>query len=329
MISIKLLARYSLIINAVLFSLAVLPATAAPETAEKASVLEKVKNTRVGLIPPAGFKPSPLFNGFILEEKHASIMVTELPAPAEKMIEGFTAENLAKKNMELLGKESVKVAGSDMEGQLLHVKQKVAGVSFEKWITIFGDDNSAVLVVAAFPEGIEEDVSAALKKSVSNIEWDAKLKLDQTAGLNFEIEPAGPLKLARRIQNMLLFTEEGKFPAKSASDPIFIVGQSFANPHIPDREKFCVDRIKQMTGLSDFSDLHVVSLGSDSKDDADGFEVVAQAVDSKSGDKMFIYQVIHFAPDSYYIQQGMVTDNRRKELEPVFRKMSGSFKPKS
>ena len=329
MIWIKLLASLSSALLILSFWAVFLPALAAPSDTAVSESLEKVKNTRVSLKPPAGFKPSPLFNGFIKEDKHASIMVTELPAPASMMINDFTAEKLATKNMELLDKAPVKVAGSATEGQMLHVKQSVAGQAFEKWITIFGDDKNTVLVVAATPEDSEKEFSAALKESVSKVEWDSKIELDQTAGLNFQIEASGPLKLARRIQNMLLYTEGGNFPAKNPSDPIFIVGQSFANPHIPDREKFCVNRIKQMPGLVEFSDLHVVSLGSDGKDEADGFEVVAQAVDSKSGDKMFIYQVIHFAPDSYYIQQGMVSDNRREELEPVFRKMSGSFKPKS
>lgn len=288
--------------------------------------LVPVKGTRVKMVVPEGFKQSDTFNGYMLEDKHASVMVTEMPAPASKLMQGFTAENLAARRMELISKKDIEVSGKP--GLLLNLKQKLGPVVFEKWIAVFGDEENSILVVSAFPESFSKELSEGLKTCTENVQWDRDKKLDKTAGLNFKIEAVQPLKLAHRIQNMLLFTEEGKFPAASTKDAIFLVGQSFGRPMIPDKKAFCLNRIKQTKSLENVKELEVVDLSSGEKQ-ADGFEITAQATDKKSGDKMFIYQVIIFSGGSYFIQQGLVSDTKRAEMEPVFRKMSGNFKVSS
>ncbi len=307
------------------------PKTEVSESAGETSPLQSrelvpVKGTRVRMIQPKGFKVSDTFNGFMEESKHASVMVTEMPAPAPKLLQGFTKENLAARRMELISRKEIEVSGKP--GVLINLKQKLGPVEFEKWISVFGDDENAVLVVSAFPASPSEnsgELSDELKTCVESVKWDQDKKLDKTAGLNFKIEAVKPLRLAHRIQNMLLFTEEGKFPATSSKDAIFLVGQSFRKSLISDKKAFCLNRIKQTASLDKVKELDVVDL---SRGDSgqEGFEITAEAVDKKSGDKMFLYQVIIFSGDSYFIQQGLVADSKRSELEPVFREMSSKFK---
>ena len=119
------------------------------DQAKNAPALTRVKGTKVLMETPDGFTQAPSFNGYVLKEKSASIMVTEMPAPVDKLFEGFTKENLAKKRMELVSREDVEVAGR--KGILLHVKQPLASLMFEKWITVFGDKEHAILVMAFGP----------------------------------------------------------------------------------------------------------------------------------------------------------------------------------
>lgn len=74
----------------------------------------RVAGTRVSLVPPAGFVPARRFPGYALEAEGASIMVTELPAPLDKVLPGFSdPEQLKARALTLLSKESVARAAKD------------------------------------------------------------------------------------------------------------------------------------------------------------------------------------------------------------------------
>lgn len=283
---------------------------------EKSEPGARVKGTRVSLVKPEGFEQAPTFNGYILKDMSASVMVTEMPAPIDKILEGFTQENLALKGMTMLSKKDVEVSGH--RGVLVEAKQAI----FKKWLTVFGSPEETVLVVAAFPEEYSDELSDRLKDCVSSVTWDRSSKVDVMENLNFAVQAKAPFKLARRLQNTLVFTEDGKFPATKPEDPIYIVGESFFQPEISGRKEFCVQRLGQTQGVKDASADSVEPV---KYAGLDGYVIAARGKDSRTDDKMYVYQVILFGEKSYFIHVGMVADTQKDKFEPAFKAMSETF----
>lgn len=283
---------------------------------EKSEPAARVKGTRVSLVKPEGFEQAPTFNGYILKDMSASVMVTEMPAPIDKILEGFTQENLALKGMTMLSKKDVEVSGH--RGVLVEAKQAI----FKKWLTVFGSPEETVLVVAAFPEEYSDELSDRLKDCVSSVTWDRSSKVDVMENLNFAVQAKAPFKLARRLQNTLVFTEDGKFPATKPEDPIYIVGESFFQPEISGRKEFCVQRLGQTQGVKDASADSVEPV---KYAGLDGYVIAARGKDSRTDDKMYVYQVILFGEKSYFIHVGMVADTQKDKFEPAFKAMSETF----
>lgn len=313
----KTLVKTGLALSIFLASGLVNPAMA--ESADTAAV--RVKGTRVSIVKPDGFSQAPSFNGFILKEKIASIMITELPAPYDKLILGFTKENFAKKKIDLVKKEEIEVAGR--KGLLVNIKQKLGSTVMEKWITIFGDENNSVTVMSTFPEQFSGELSDKMKASVMSATWDPSIAVDTQENLNFTVKASSPFKLARRIQNMLLFSRGGQFPAKKKSDALFLVGESFYIPPSDDKAKFCVKRLKQIRSLTEIGEAEPKPV---ELDGLKGYAISTSGTDKQTSEKMFVYQVIVFGDKSYFIQQGISRDTEKEETEPLFKKMSESFK---
>ena len=306
-----------------LFAICLSGSFALAEDSKEESNLSRVKGTRVSISAPKGFEPAPSFNGYVLKDKSASIIVTEMPAPVDKLMLGFTQENLAKKKMQLLSKEEIEIAGQ--KGTLIKVSQSLASLTFEKWITVFGDSNNAVVVMAVYPERYSEELAEKMKKSVSIVEWNRDLKISKTENLNFEVTPKEPFQLAHRFQNSLLFTSKGHFPSKDASDPLYIVAESTGNFLITNKKEYCVNRIKEAESLKDVKETSVNPVKISG---LEGYEVIADAVDSKNNQKMFIYQVLLFSDKSIFLHQGFGAENDREKYVPLFKAMSETFKVK-
>ena len=311
-----------LVKTSLVLSLFLVSGLSSPALAESTTPnLERVKGTRVSLVKPEGFTKAPSFNGYILKDKVASVMVTEMPAPYSLFSKGFTKEGFAKKKIEILSKEEVDIAGR--KGLLLHLMQPLGSMKIEKWVTIFGDEKTSVTVLTTFPQKFASELSDTLKACAMSASWDKALKVDTQENLNFTVQAKEPFKLAKRIQNMLLFSKGGAFPAKSKTDALFLVGESFYRPVTGDKAEFCSNRVKQIRSLSDIEgvDPKPVEL-----DGLEGFEISATANDKQTSEKMYVYQVIVFQKNSYFIHQGISRDSEKEETEPLFKQMSKTFK---
>ena len=95
-----------------------------------------VSGTRVLMPPPGGFEPAENFPGFADPASGATIMVTELPAPYEATVAGFTKKTLGARGMKLLEKQEVDYGGQ--RGLLLKIEQDANAVTIAKWIAVWG-----------------------------------------------------------------------------------------------------------------------------------------------------------------------------------------------
>jgi hypothetical protein len=281
-----------------------------------------VGGTRIKLTPPADFTPASQFSGYQLESRGSSIMITEIPGPFAETSAGFSnPSELKKRNMSVLNKQEVKLDGQT--GLLLKVEQKAYETDFLKWLLVLGDEKETVIITATFPNMYEAELSEKLKASILTTTWDRKKSIIPTEGLSFTIEEKGELKLSKRVSNMLMFTKDGIFPSKDVNDPLFIIGQSISKTAIPDNEEYAKARVLQ---ISQVKDIKIEQSDKITVDNLNGYEIVANGKDTKSGQPMLIYQVILFEEQNYFLVQGLAgNENRQANLE-VFKQMARTFK---
>src|SRR5580765_3210656 len=281
----------------------------------------RVPGTNVTLLPPAGFAVARQYPGFEHAEAQASIVVTELPVAATDMMRSMTAPALGTKGMSLIAARDTVVA--EKPARLLHVRQAAPGGSVLKWILIAGDAKATMMIVGTFPEAASPDVGETIRKSVLTASWSTAPPADSFEGLPFRLTATASLKLARRVSNMLMFTESGTTGSPGSTEALYIAGHSIGQGQITDARTFAETRAKQtdrLTGVKGFT-------GSPIRiDGANGYELEADAIDSRSGRPMRLYQVIIPDQTGYFILQGISRADRASEIVPEFRKLTASFR---
>ena len=282
----------------------------------------RVPGTKVSLQPPEGFVRSESFPGFQSAEKQASIMVTQMPAPAAEAMKGMTKEGLATRGMTLLSSSSEKVG--DRDALLLHIAQEAGGVEFLKWMLLTGDAETTALVVGTFPKSSGEELSAAIRTSVLTTSLASEGPGDLFEGLRFRITPTQRLKISNRVGNLLLLAESEGTGPRAPGEPLYIVGSSIGPGGVGDLKAFSKTRAEQTEQIQDLQNFsgREISVGG-----LAAYELLADAKDVKSGAPIRLYQVI--VPDDggyYFIVQGLVGVDRAAEMVPEFRRITESFR---
>jgi hypothetical protein len=281
----------------------------------------RVPGTSVTLAPPRGFAAATQYPGFEHAEAHASIMVTELPVAATAMIDSMTGPALGTKGMTLITARDTVIA--DTPARLLHVRQAAPGGSVLKWILIAGHAKATVMIVGTFPEAASPEIGEAIRTSVLTASWSSAAPADLLEGLPFRLTPTTRLKLARRVSNMLTFTESGTMGSPGSTEALYIAGHSIGHGQIGDAREFAESRAKKtnlLTGVTAFTGQTI------RVDGADAYELEANAIDSRSRRPMRLYQVVIPDETGYFILQGISRADRAAEMVPEFRKLTASFR---
>ncbi len=281
----------------------------------------RVPGTGTALRPPEGFSPSNRFPGFEHARSQASIVVTEIAAPAADMMKGMTREALAAKGMDVRSSTAVNVDGRD--GQLLEVAQSAAGAQYRKWMLVTGDHSTSVLVVGTFPQSAAADLSSRMRAAVLSATWARPERAsDPFEGLAFRVDAAPGLKLGGRMGNMLLFNESGVLPSADPREALYVVGPSLGNPPAGDLRRFSETRAHQTAQLRD---LRIISGRNMSVDGLPAYELLADAQDRRNATPIRLYQVIALDPGGYFIMQGLAGRDRAEAILPHFRSITQSF----
>ena len=281
----------------------------------------RVPGTHVTIEPPDGFSPAEQFPGFFRADIGASIMVTELPGPFGEVRKGMTKEGLAARGMIFLESQTVQVDGR--EAFLLKVKQEAAGVEFLKWFLVAGDERGTTLVVGTFPSSSAKSLSAPVRLAVLSAAWDRQAKVDVFEGLLYRLEPTPKLKIANRMNNMILLTETGSPGPVGPGEPFYIAGNAVAQMDIPDLTAFSQARAVQTVNLSEVRN---VSGRPIKIDGLDAYELLADATHKRTNTPIQLYQVIAPADGTFFIIQGFVEPARAVEFLAEFRRITDSFR---
>jgi len=276
----------------------------------------------ITLIPPPDFEPAALFDGFQQESSQSSIMVLSLPAPTAEMLKAFgDREALAQKGMTLISQETVNISGQP--GQLVQLQQDAHGLTFSKWILIFGEENQTKIINASFPQELAPDLSAPIKASLLSAQVDDSLvAASPEEASDFSITPIDGMALALEISGTLLYSQDGELNSEDPAAPLFIVSPSFSDVLALDPGQFARDRLQQTEQVEA---IKILSEAPITIDDLKGYEITATAQDLKTGTPLLIHQTILFAEDRYYIMQGLVGEQSGGPYLADFKTMAESF----
>lgn len=269
-------------------------------------VHQRVKGTKVSLIPPNGFTVADNFSGFQQSESGSSMMVIEVPTSFEEIKDGFTKEALLSKGVVLKNTEAFKL--DTLDALLMTGTQSAQGVLYRKLMLVFGNDKVVVLVTCAYPDHLPE-LEPEIRKSLSSVILEPDLELDPYDGIDFFVDTNGSLlRFAKNIATAVAYSRDGLFPTESEDKSSLIVAKSFSDTIPEDRKLFAINRIKQQP----FDLLKIDSVLPITIDGISGYEIFANAAHKTSGDEYNIYQVILFSDALYYIFLGTSMPNDDK-----------------
>jgi hypothetical protein len=278
-----------------------------------------VPGTKCSLIPPSGFVAATNFSGFQSAETGASIMINELPAPYQQLVDGFTAEALKARGMTLISKQSIDLNNS--KATLIKVTQTANGATYLKQILVFGDVKGTVLINGIYPEAskiVEGKILDALLSTVYN----ASQKDNALEAAPFTINVEGTeYKVAKFMGGSLLFSKDGRIPTNK---PTLIVGSSLAKVSTPNQKQYAQERLKKLPGGESSV---VKEIKATTIDGLNGYEIVAEGKGANDKPEL-IYQVMLFnEKGDYYIILGQAKENMESNLE-TYRKIAKTFKRK-
>jgi hypothetical protein len=279
-----------------------------------------VPGSSITLEPPAGFTASSRFAGFERADAQASIMVTQLPGPFASVTGGLNAPGLAKRGMTLISSTRREVDGK--QGLLLQVTQAAYGVEFLKWMLAVGDAKQTTMIVATFPKAAEADLSDPMRTAVLSARWTRGSAPDPFEGLPFRITPSSSLKIAGRLNNLLVLSESGSMQPQGPNAALFMVGSSVSPVRIDDLATYAEARARQTKQMND---IRVSRQASVTIAGTLAHELIAEGTDTSTGRAVTLYQVLLPESGGYVLMQGLVASPRATAMIPEFRRAAQSF----
>ena len=279
-----------------------------------------VAGTKISLIPPAGFVAATRFSGFEQAETGATILAAELPTSAQQMVGGFTETALAGRGMKLLQKQPVDLHG--IKATIFRVQQQANGISYQKQILVFGTQAYTVMVTGTYPEK-SAATAGVIKTALLSSYYNQRQANERRPVANFSVDVTGTaFKFAKNLAGSVLYTTDGKAPAEAADKAMIVVSNSLGNKAVGDREKFSIQRLKQLPrgAASKIRLMAPITINGLS-----GYEITADGKGPKNENQL-VYQTILFTDaGEYYLIFGLAYNDSDAHL-CEFKKITKTFK---
>jgi len=284
---------------------------------------KQIAGTKFFLVPPTGFIPATTFQGYQQMNSGASILVMEIPGPFSESTKGFNEQGLKTQGVVLKKREEIKVNGN--QGLFLTTEQFAYGTNYSKYILVFGDSKATYMVNGTFPKEVT-DLEKDVRESMFSVVYESGLTIDPLSAVSFTVDTENTkLKFGKSMTGMLLYTVDGKVPTESNDKTTFIVGLSLANVQTIDKKLTALTRLKRMP----YTDLKIDEnkINEIEIDGISGYEIVGEGLEKSNGTKEFVYQVMLFTDNGYYIMVGTTKNDFEQNLE-LFKKVARTLKRK-
>ena len=276
---------------------------------------QKVVGTKLYLIVPDGFEQSVEITGFQQVGTKNSILVKEAAGNYKSLTQTFMTENMTVKGLKLVGQEKLTLNGE--EATLFKLTQKVGKFDFAKYLLFFGDENYCVLLSAVFSSG-NADLENKIKKALLSVAYkDDETESPMPKGFRLDFKNSN-LKYARSISDAVIYSADGLTVPNSLANNSFFAGNGKAST--TDFATFSLERlqkqIKTPLKIERNNPIEIKGL--------QGQEILATTTNA-DGKTRYLYQVLLFNRDTYYIMYGSTMENTDAQMA-IFQNIAKSFK---
>ena len=281
----------------------------------KAAEVQFPRGSVIGLIPPDGMVESTQFSGFEDEKRKASILIVDLPPEAFPQIEeGFTDEALASKGIKVLSREPFDIKGA--KAFLVTGTQTAGPLTVRKWILLVGTDTLTSLVTVQAVDNSESQLTDQdVKDTLASLTF--RSPQDQVAALPFALNDLAGFRVIRTLAgNTAILTDGPKNVIKGAEQPYMIITVAPGAPREDDRRQFAIRAMASLNGLRDIKleRAEPLRIGQVS-----GFEVMATAVDVKTGEPVKVVQWMRFGQTGHVRMVAITKADAFPDLYPRLR----------
>jgi hypothetical protein len=275
-------------------------------------------NSRVGLVPPAGFAPSAKFPGFENPELNAAILIVELPAETFAELEkGFTNEALKARGMTVAAREALTIA--DGRGVFVAGPQESGGQKRYEAVMIATASGITTVVSVQMLEATHATLTdAMLRDSLKTLAVRKEVPdAERLSVLPYKLGNLAGFRIIRSGRDGAAILTEGPNDAVEAvTQPFMIIGIAPGQaPKPEERDTFARRIFSTAPGIKDVKIIRAEPLRMGR---ANGYEIVAEAKDLKSDVDVTTVQWLRFGSSGYMQMLGIA---RRTTWNDAFTKM--------
>jgi hypothetical protein len=256
-------------------------------------------NSRVGMVPPAGFTPSTKFPGFENPQASAAILFAELPAEAFPEIEKtFTNEVLQGRGMTVALREPMTFKNG--RGVFIAGPKVLNGVKSYDSVLIASLPGLTTVVSVQMVEASRATITDAVVREAfktlavrQTIPDSEKLSI-----LPYKIGNLGGFRVVQTTPNgTTIMTLGEKDAVADVEQPFLLIGIAGGEPPKPEeRDAFAQRLFRNAPGIKEAKVLRAEPLRIGQ---AQGYEIVAEAKDAKSGTEVNTAMWIRFGKSGY------------------------------
>lgn len=285
-------------------------------------------NSRVGLTPPPGFTASTKFPGFENQQASSVILLVELPADAYADLEkSFTDEALKSRGMTVQSR--VPVTLKDGKGFMVSGPVESGGAKRHDTVMIANLSGLTTIVSVQMIEAsratlTEKVVGDALKTlTVRQKVPEAEL----LAVLPYKIGNLAKFRVVRSShQGVAVLTDGPNDEVEAVAQPFLLIGVAPGGaPKPEERDAFAKRLLGSAPGIKDIKITRAEPLRIGQ---AQGYEIIAEAKDAKTGTDVTTVQWVRFGQSGYLQMFAIVRRTAWNDVFPRLRAIRDGIEPR-
>jgi hypothetical protein len=256
-------------------------------------------NSRVGLVPPAGFTPATRFPGFENPQASAAILVAELPAEAFAELEKtFTDEVLKQRGMTVALREQLTLKGG--RGVFIAGPKMLDGVKSYDSVLIATLPGVTTVVSVQMVETARTTITdAVVREAFKTVAVRPTVPdSEKLSVLPYKLGNLGGFRVVQTMANGTAVLTLGENDAVAdVAQPFLLIGVAAgAQPKPEERDNFARRVLSSAPGITD---IKILRAEPQRIGQAQGYEIVAEAKDAKSGTEVNTVMWLRFGQTGY------------------------------
>ena len=281
----------------------------------------RIAGTRVLVAAPPGFESASPMPALVDAASGASIAVVEMAIPLEQARAALTDRYFASQSMTVLERGAATIDGRG--AALLKLRQPHGDALLYKWMAVFGDARSSVLLIGTVPEDAGLEAAAGVRLAILGARWDTGAEPDLFEGLNYAFKETAGLKYAQRYSASLVLRRPGDSGHQGGGDPSLLVSpvheESWNSRELPLLSRQILGAMNGATPIKEVIEAHPIRVGG-----VDAYEIVASATEAQDGTPLIIYQAVFPGRGGPLVMLGRVGLAMAGDYLPQFRQAAGS-----